>query len=554
MMVQSVRLQLPRGLTYEFVIVDGGSSDGTIAWCEAQADIRLIQHGALLGAIKAFTEGCYAATGEYVAILNDDVIVFSETFIRAIAHLETHAFCAMVAFADNRTSQVTGTMDGKDYRVEAIGVTLPDGNLSMVPYGQCCLVRKALGDAADWWHASDPVIGKSRVYGGDSALSSWLWEHGWTVDAVEGCKVEDLIVRDGLRAHNGETSGADSGNYYKRYPAVHIPADRAVYDLPERLRVLFLPVYEAGAPQSANVDPKWLEAFQAIGALVLEIDYLNDEFDLPALCASWQPDVLLLQMQGFGRITPQMLADARAAHPHMVIVNWNGDATLEGLLTTPVLDLLAHVDLQTTVNAAALSTYKLKNIPAAYWQIGYVEPVNPLPEVPHWDVVFTANWYEYREPLFKTLHSLPRNIRFGSYGNDSRAVGNCHYDFAMQAALYQSATIVIGDTFPFGTKAFVSNRLFNALAHGAFLLQQKSPALDRYTGLLPGVHYAEWDDVNDLREKIIFWLQPEQEEARQRIAQAGRDFVRTNFSFDAQIAKLLLELIPQALYGKLFAA
>src|SRR5687767_6498686 len=37
-MIKSVRSQMPRHIAYELVIVDGGSTDGTLAWCEAQAD------------------------------------------------------------------------------------------------------------------------------------------------------------------------------------------------------------------------------------------------------------------------------------------------------------------------------------------------------------------------------------------------------------------------------------------------------------------------------------------------------------------------------------
>ena len=38
------------GVTWEFVIVDGGSTDGTLDWLRSQADVRVIEHGRLLGA------------------------------------------------------------------------------------------------------------------------------------------------------------------------------------------------------------------------------------------------------------------------------------------------------------------------------------------------------------------------------------------------------------------------------------------------------------------------------------------------------------------------
>src|SRR5690606_6005495 len=168
------------------------------------------------------------------------------------------------------------------------------------------------------------------------------------------------------------------------------------------------------------------------------------------------------------------------------------------LIAPPVLDLLRHVDLQTTVNAKVLPFYAREGIPAAYWQIGYKQPTGRLPDMPTWDVLYQANWYEYRAPLFEMLYRLP--YRVGVYGNEARAQGSTHYDFAAQAALYANATITIVDTFP-GTKAFVSNRVFQALSQGAFLLQQYSESLRDYTGLTPGVHYVSWDTIDDLREK-----------------------------------------------------
>jgi len=281
----------------------------------------------------------------------------------------------------------------------------------------------------------------------------------------------------------------------------------------------------------------------------LEIDFLNVPFDLPALAEAWQPDLIILQAQGFGTITPEMLAETRKRAPHTVIVNWNGDAHEAGLISAPVLDVLRHVDLQTTVNAKVLPVYAQESIHAAYWQIGYKTPVppDPLPNMPAWDVLFQANWYEYRTPIFDALTGLP--YRVGIYGNERRAVGNTHYNFASQSALYLNATITVGDTFP-DTLAFVSNRVFQALSSGAFLLQQHSEALEEYTGLQAGVHYIEWTTVEDLEAKIHDWMRPERAAERAEIRRNGQSFVRAHFSFPAQVRKLMLELLPEVAYAR----
>src|SRR5690349_16831181 len=89
-MVESVRAQMPRHLTYEIVVTDGGSTDGTIPWCESQPDICLIQHGKLLGAIRAFCDGARAAQGDFVIMANDDITFHDMSILRAVAWLEDH--------------------------------------------------------------------------------------------------------------------------------------------------------------------------------------------------------------------------------------------------------------------------------------------------------------------------------------------------------------------------------------------------------------------------------------------------------------------------------
>src|SRR5689334_7817208 len=72
-MLGSFRSCLLVGIEYEIIIVDGGSTDGTITWCKSQPDITLIEQGEKRGAIAAFDAGAYAANGEYVLLANDDI-------------------------------------------------------------------------------------------------------------------------------------------------------------------------------------------------------------------------------------------------------------------------------------------------------------------------------------------------------------------------------------------------------------------------------------------------------------------------------------------------
>lgn len=87
-MVESVRSSLGGRIPYEIIVVDGGSKDGTQKWCKQQEDIRLIEHGSLQGAVKAFNDGATAAVGRYVVLANDDVYFNDKSLVRAISFLE----------------------------------------------------------------------------------------------------------------------------------------------------------------------------------------------------------------------------------------------------------------------------------------------------------------------------------------------------------------------------------------------------------------------------------------------------------------------------------
>lgn len=538
-MVASVRSQMPRHLKYEIVVVDGGSKDGTLEWCRIQPDIKLIEHGELRGAIRAFTDGALAATGKYVLMGNDDCELHAGSLLRAISHLEDHRGCGGVAFADNRAQQMGRAKGHQTEGMPAIGI---DGQPAWVTYAQVGLFPAWLGRHVGWWGADDRVMGQARTYGADNWLSARIWELGYSIDPVDGCSMDDLIPRDSLRELNNQTADRDSRQYYQAYPyGPQLRADPAIPNPQhDTLRVIVCDIHDPHIPARTAKDYGLAEAFAKI-AYTYHIDLANDAFDLPKTVLAWQPHLMFIQLHDTSQINAYVLSRARAMNPNMITVTWNGDAHLDGLVSPEIIDVLRYADLQLVVNAAVLPTYEKLGIKANYWQIGLKEAATPYEgEVPQYDVLWQGNAYnQERQDLINTL-GIARfhgNYTLGLYGNVPGTMGNSHYDFALQAALYRSAKINIGDTFP-GTRAFVSNRVIQCLGNGGFLLQQRSEGLQEYTGLTAGVHYAEWETLADLPDKIHYWLSPDQADARAQIAQEGCKFVRTNFSYDAQIKKL----------------
>lgn len=536
-MVNSARACIPRGMDYEFVVVDGGSTDRTQEYCHEQDDIRLIEHGALHGAIAAFCDGATAAQGEYVLLANDDIEFVAGSIVPAIVHLEQRPTCGAVAFADDRPVQ--GYPDG--FKVQTMQVN--HNGIKALPYAQVGLFRRWLGDAAGWWGADDAQF-KGHTYGGDNYLSARIYEMGFTVDTVPACKVVDRLPADDLRERNYKIEGQQDSAYYQRYATPPV-FGRALYRNaepdPERLRFLYLPLYERGYGHYKS----GLRDALARAGLVWEVDYLSEQYDLVDIVRQFQPHILLMQMHSPNDLDLPTLNEARRANPGMLVINWNGDVYEQHLTSEPMLAFLKHVDLQLVVNADVLPVYQEMGIPAAYWQVSYeTVDYDHLPHVPTHDVVFLANAYtDARKALGEALRAIP-GVNVGLYGFSwAFSDGVMVYDFARGAAIYRKAKIAIGDN-QYHRRGFVSNRIFEALASGAFLLHETVPGLEELTGLKDGVHYVAWDDLQDLHSKVTYWLKNSQTMRREQIAGQGQQFVQAHHAFDARVKELLTEIVP----------
>lgn len=554
-MIDSARRQIPAGVLYEFVVVDGGSTDGTQAWCKTQPDIVLIEQGKLLGAVKAFDAGAFAAKGAYVVLANDDILFRGDGILRAITYLEDTPTCGAVAFADNRLNKDV-------FRISPVPAITVDGRSTSVPYAQVGMFRRWLGNHVGWWglHGTFPA----RTYAADNAISAAIWEAGYSVDAVAGCEIEDLIYNDELRNINvANPDGGehpDSKAYYDRWPRGPQLKAKPEIEAPHGnkreigLRTLYLPIYEAGdnTPQIKQREQKrgLRDALNRYG-LVYEFDYLPYQHRvadlkrvLSDILGQFKPDVILTQCHAPDVLTPDVLRDIRAACPRTVFINWNGDYWPEAQTSVKMLEWLRHVDLALVVNADLLPVYEQYNIPAAYWQIGYEEPPGRLPDVRAHDIVFLGQNYNQERRQFGDVLLSLRNegVDVGIYGNywrEGEAYPDCTYDFLQGAALYQNAKLTVANNpFP-ESLGFVSNRIFQALAAGgALMLHQYVKGLADLTGLTPDTHYVEWRTFEEFKAKVLYYLDPANEVERKRIADAGHKFVTEYHSFEARLEHL----------------
>ena len=73
-LLDSIRRYTRQG-TYEIIVVDNGSQDGSVEWLQSQQDVRLIANWKNVGFPKGCNQGMAIAQGDEILLLNNDVVV-----------------------------------------------------------------------------------------------------------------------------------------------------------------------------------------------------------------------------------------------------------------------------------------------------------------------------------------------------------------------------------------------------------------------------------------------------------------------------------------------
>lgn len=569
-MIESARIAKGEilGLSLSFTLVDGGSTDGTIEWCKTQPDIYLIEHGKLLGAVKAFNDGAFAAEATYIILANDDIEFVEGSILLAYLYMQAHSDCGIGCFYQDRERQHLPDSDVGKWHVQHMPV-VEGGKQSYGPYGQVCIVPKWLGDSVGWW--GDYL----HTYGGDNELSSKVYELGYKVSPIvfngRQARISDHELQDDLRKVNNFGHNADPkktlghhpdsyawGRKWKHFNLPNAPVGPIVRHIPmvdnpiqPKPRVMYLPIFEQGWTVQKEQKRGLREALVNVG-LVTEFDYIqaNAEWgkaamiiQLEKLMFDLQPTIFLSQIHNGAILNGDDITLLQHNWPNTLFVNWNGDYWPENLLTQDGLNLARAFDWQLGVNRDAIEKQKQAGVNAAYWQIGFEPDGVGYESDLVCDVVFLASGYsKARQSLVTNLRQL--DVSFHLYGSgwpQGWSKGQSMYDFKSACQQYRSGRISIGDS-QWPETGFVSNRVFQALAAGgSALAHQWFKDMDRL-GLIDGETCIIWRNFGELRDKIEYYLNHEDE--RKRIAAAGERLALEHHSFDVRV-KELFEIIGQ---------
>lgn len=532
-MVYSVRSSVGDA-SYEIIIVDGGSTDGSLEWLRAQSDVKLIEHGELLGAIKAYNDGAALARGEYVVFANDDLTFVGDSIRRALSFMYTHSDVGIGLFHTNRS--------GHRWHIAQMPAHHPDGQMVNAPYNGVIITSRWFGNRLGWW-----TLDGARTYGGDCAFCARAIESGWSVIGIEGAKVNEPDVTDTLKQINTVPTNdnhPDTAAYLRVFPRGPQLGNTRQFEAPaQAAHILYAPIYEQRHKVQHEQKRGLRRALQRIG-IVREIDYIDAGPDaILRTAAEFQPNIVLTQLHYADPFTPAHANKLRALLPNAKLINWNGDVYNRSD-DADYVRLLRNFDLHTVVNASAIDAYVAKGVRTAYWQVGY-EPdgVGHEPDIatPAHDVIFMGNGYrEERHRFGAIIRALPAETAiYGDYWPEGWAHSTTLYDFRRGCQLYRNAKIALGDSdwSKEGGKGFVSNRPFQAMAAGnCLMLQQWFDGCEEMLHLIDGKHLVLWSDYDDLREKVAYYLAHEKE--RNQIARAGQLEALKRHSFEARIQEL----------------
>jgi GT2 family glycosyltransferase len=104
--IESIRIYTPPHL-YEIIVVDNGSTDGTVDWLRSQTDLKVIFNKENLGFPKGCNQGLAIADGDNLLLLNNDTIVTPRWLDQLLACLNSDDTIGAVGPVTNAASYYT---------------------------------------------------------------------------------------------------------------------------------------------------------------------------------------------------------------------------------------------------------------------------------------------------------------------------------------------------------------------------------------------------------------------------------------------------------------
>ena len=233
----------------------------------------------------------------------------------------------------------------------------------------------------------------------------------------------------------------------------------------------------------------------------------------------------------------------RLAHnrPSQVNVLWQ--ISHPDLATPEQYDTYDHAFVASDAFAAAMALRAHVPVEPLH-QATDPERFHPEPGGPRHDLLFVANYREHR-PVVDGLVPTDRDLAiygngWDEHGLEPRYHRGRHIPNTELRRFYSAASIVLNDTWEdMRLAGFISNRIYDALACGAFVLSDDVAGVaDEFDGGL-----AIYRDAAELRAAVDRYL--DDPERRREIAARGRAAVLARHTFDQRAATIMAAIGPR---------
>jgi O-antigen biosynthesis protein len=186
-MLASLRATLPPGLAHEIIFVDDGSTDGTREWLATLTDppFRVLLNEKNLGYAAANNRGAALAQGEFIALLNNDLVLTPRWLEPILAvHARLGARAGLVGNVQLNAS--TGELDHTGVFIDHKGKPQHDRTPS-----------SSFHRFIQNWRTVNLVTGACMV------IRRELWSQlgGFDLRYINGCEDVDLCLRAKAAGH-----------------------------------------------------------------------------------------------------------------------------------------------------------------------------------------------------------------------------------------------------------------------------------------------------------------------------------------------------------------
>lgn len=105
--LDTIRDSVWRNVTWEIIVVDNGSTDGTLEMLPVEYPwVRVVANGSNVGYCKAGNIGAAVANGRHLLFLNDDILILEDALARLVEYMDAHPEAGMIG---SRLLNIDGT-------------------------------------------------------------------------------------------------------------------------------------------------------------------------------------------------------------------------------------------------------------------------------------------------------------------------------------------------------------------------------------------------------------------------------------------------------------